>query len=73
MVSFTLRPLYPPFSLDRKVGGTQGEPGRGGEEKHSSPCRPSSHYTHWVTPNTNGRYKMCSGHNVWGGQLFYER
>jgi hypothetical protein len=45
VVRFTLRPLYsrwilpPPPQLDRKLGGFQSRPGRGGGEKNPSLCR----------------------------------
>jgi len=39
VVSFTTRPLYPQYPLDRRLGGPQSQSGRGGEEKNPSPCR----------------------------------
>jgi hypothetical protein len=42
MVSFTPRPLYPQeksfwYPLDMRLGGSQSQSGRGGEEKNSQP------------------------------------
>jgi len=42
VVSFTPRPLYsqgknPCYTLDRRLGGSQGLSGHGGEEKNSQP------------------------------------
>jgi hypothetical protein len=42
VVSFTPQPLYPQgmslwYPLDRRIGGPQSQPGRGGEEKNSQP------------------------------------
>jgi len=42
VVSFTPRPLYPQgkrpqYPLDRRLGGTQGRSGHGGEEKNFQP------------------------------------
>jgi hypothetical protein len=34
-MSFTPRPLYPRYPLDRKLNGPQARSGRGGEEKNS--------------------------------------
>jgi len=35
VVSFTLRPLHPRYSLDRRLGGPQSRSGPNGEEKKS--------------------------------------
>jgi len=37
VVSFTSRPLYPIYPLDRRLGGPQSRSERGGEEKNSEP------------------------------------
>jgi len=47
MVTFTLRPLYPPgkqprYPLDRRLGGSENRSGRGGEDEKILPCRESN-------------------------------
>jgi hypothetical protein len=62
VVSFTLRPLYPPprYPLDRRLGGTQSRYGHYGEKKMSLPGIESPvvklvsrRYTDWTFPAKN--------------------
>jgi len=41
VVSFTLRELYPRYTLEKRLCGTQRFFGRGSEEKDIPPCRES--------------------------------
>jgi hypothetical protein len=53
MTSFTPRPLYPRYALDRRLVRAQSRYPRGGEEKNSHPRRESNPRAPTVLPVTS--------------------